>query len=86
MKIVFSKKFDKLFLKQSPKIKDEFYKRLELFKKDRRNKLLNVHRLKSKMKGKYSMNVSGDVGAIYEIIDREIYFFLLIGSHSELYD
>ena len=85
MQIVFSKKFEKLFKKQSPRIKQEFYKRLELLEKDPANKILRIHKLSGELKGKYSINVSGDVRAIYEIVDDKIYFFLLIGTHSELY-
>ncbi len=85
MQIIFSRKFEKLFKKQSPKIKREFYKRLELLEKDPKNRILKIHKLSGSLKGKYSMNVSGDVRVIYEIIDGQVYFFLLIGTHAELY-
>lgn len=79
------KKFKKQFNKLPTKIQSEFGNRLDIFKENQKDKLLNIHKLEGKMKGKFSMNVSGDVRAIYEIIDGEIYFFLLIGTHSELY-
>ena len=85
MKIVFSKKFEKLFKKQPKKIKEQFYKRLKILEKDPTSKILNIHKLGGKLKGKYSMNISGDVRAIFEIVDDEVIFFLLIGTHSELY-
>jgi len=47
--------------------------------------LLRVHPLKGKYAGYWSMNISGDLRAIYLIRKENIIIFALIGSHSNLY-
>lgn len=75
----------KQLAKQPQKVQNSFYLRLELFEEDPANPLLRHHALTGKLKGFYSINVTGDVRALYEFIDNEIYLYDMIGSHSQLY-
>ncbi len=86
MEIKRHKKFKKQYKKLPKKVKEKFSERVVLLLENPENKLLNVHELKGKLKNHYSMNVTGDVRAIFAIIDNQIYFFLLIGTHAELYE
>lgn len=81
-----TRQFVKQLAKQPPKIQQAFYLRLALLEEDTHNPLLRNHLLQGKLKGYYSINITGDVRAIYMIIDDEIYLFDLIGSHSQLYE
>ncbi len=64
---------------------NKFWNRLELWQEDPTNQLLNVHQLKGQMANYYSINITGDIRALYEIIDNEMYLYDLIGTHSQLY-
>jgi len=41
--------------------------------------------LKGKYTGYRSINIGGALRAAYKLIDSEIYFFVEISTHSELY-
>ncbi len=84
MIIVFHKDFTKRFKRLTPKIKENFNKRLILFKKDEFNPALNNHTLKGKYQGYRSINISGDLRAIYKN-DKVSIIFVTIDSHSNLY-
>ena len=67
MNIHYSKKFQKQFqIRLSSKMKYQFRKRLELFLANLQQPQLNVHTLSGKYLGCWSMNVSGDIRAIFE--------------------
>ncbi len=84
MKINFHKSFKKQYKKLSPKIQKLFQKRFEIFQEDPFDCLLKNHALAGKYKSCRSINVSGDVRAVYTIDEGEIKF-LSIGTHGELY-
>lgn len=85
MTIRYSRKFIKQLKKQPAKIQQAFYLRLELFREDPLDPILRQHPLKGKLKGSYSIDVTGDVRAIYEIEGKQMYLYIMIGSHSQLY-
>jgi addiction module RelE/StbE family toxin len=85
MTIRYSKNFVKQLSKQPPNIQRAFYARLEIFADNPHEPLLRNHALSGKLKGFYSINVTGDVRALYEIVDDTIYIYQMIGSHSQLY-
>ena len=63
----------------------QFDERLRLFIADPTNPQLRVHPLKGKFAGYWSMNISGDMRALYLKQGEEMILFALIGTHSELY-
>lgn len=86
MTIRFSKKFKKQYQKLPPKMQYQARRRIELWQEDPMNSLLRLHQLKGEMKDFYSINISGDIRALYEIVGDEVYIYQMIGSHSQLYD
>lgn len=84
MNLVYHKDFIKDFKKLPKKIKEKFKERQVLFEKDEFNPALNNHALKGKWLGYRSMNVTGDVRAIFKR-DSESALFVAIDSHSNLY-
>ena len=84
MIIDYHKDFIKSFKKLPSKIKKKFQERQLLFEKDQFNPILNNHTLSGDYKGYRSINVSGDVRAIYRKSSEGV-FFIMIGSHSKLY-
>lgn len=84
MIIVFHKDFTKKFKKLSSKVKGKFNARLELFEIDEFDPTLNNHSLTGKYMGYRSINVTGDLRAVFKR-DGESVIFVNINSHSNLY-
>lgn len=85
MTIRYLPKFKKQYQKLPKKFQDQFDERLRLFMVDPTLPQLRVHPLKGKFAGYWSMNISGDIRALYVVEGEEMVIFALIGSHSELY-
>jgi len=84
MKIVFHKKFNKKFEKLPQKTKEKFYEKLTLFEINQFDQGLNNHRVNYPYLGCRSINITGDIRALYEAIADTV-TFIYIGTHSELY-
>ena len=86
MKIKFSNNFVKSYNRAPEKIRKSFDLRLKLFIQDKNYPLLKNHKLRGKLSGYRSINISGDWRAIFkEEEDGNLIFFLLLGTHSQLY-
>ncbi len=86
MTIRYSKRFRRQFCKLPAKLQRQFERRLKLFLVDPRHPLLNIHALSGKYTQCLSMNISGDVRAIFEYQkDKMEILFLVIGTHSQVY-
>ena len=84
MIIIFHRDFTKGFKKLSPKLKKRFQDRLEIFEEDGFDPVLNNHALKGKWLGYRSINVTGNMRAIFKR-DSESVIFVAIDSHGNLY-
>jgi addiction module RelE/StbE family toxin len=85
MTIRFSKKFRKQYKKLTPKLQQQTKRRIELWQEDPTNTLLNQHQLSGKLAGYYSINISGDVRALFEVVGEQVYLYDMVGTHSQLY-
>lgn len=89
MKIEFSRQFRKAVknLKQSQV--RQLKQRLSLFQKQPNHSQLNNHALHGKLKGFYSINITGDIRAVYCIEkskkSKTVIKFDYLGTHSQLY-
>ena len=81
----FAKGFKKDFEKLSPKLKKRFWERIELWQEQPVHPLLNHHVLRGEFAGLHSINITGDLRAIYDEINGEIVIYVMIGTHSQLY-
>ena len=84
MKISFHRGFTKGFKKNNVKTQKKFQERLIIFEKDEFNPILNNHALTGKYKGYRSINVTGDLRAVFKEDDDQV-LFVKIDSHSNLY-
>lgn len=84
MNIRLHKKFSKGYNKLTNSQKKKFKERRNLFLQDEFNPILNNHALTGKYKGYRSINVGGDLRAIFKQ-ERDMVLFTIIGSHSKLY-
>lgn len=85
MLIETTKAFDKQYVKLNEKVKIAFKARAEIFKNNPFDSRLRNHALKGKYLGYRSIDVTGDVRALYTIQGDLVIIFGFIGSHSELY-
>ena len=84
MEVILHKSVKHSFKKLPRKICDKFYDRVELFKVDKFNPVLNNHSVDGAYVNSRSINITGD----YRLVFREegdVAIFIDIGTHSELY-
>lgn len=84
MRIKLHKNFEKHYKKLRVNEKQKFKERRDLFLQDEFNPILNNHSLKGKYLGHRSINVTGDLRAIYKR-DKDLIIFVSIDTHSNLY-
>lgn len=85
MIIQYAVSFKRQYKKLPEKFQRRFNERLLIFLENSSHPLLRVHPLKGKYAGYWSMNISGDLRAIYLMREEDIIIFALIDSHSNLY-
>lgn len=85
MTIRYLPKFKKQYQRLPKKIQKQFDERLRLFLVDPTLPQLRVHPLKGAFAGYWSMNVNGDIRALYVLQGEEMVIFALVGSYSQLY-
>jgi len=84
VEIKFHKNFKKRFKKIPFSVQERFYERLDLFLKDKFDKILHNHSVDRAFPNCKSINISGDYRAIFEE-QEDTAIFITIGTHSELY-
>jgi addiction module RelE/StbE family toxin len=85
MNISYHKDFIKDFKKLGRKQKNKFNERQELFEQDQFNLTLNNHPLKGNYLGYRSINITGDLRAIFKQNSENDVTFVVLDSHSNLY-
>jgi addiction module RelE/StbE family toxin len=85
MIIRYSKKFKKQYEKLQPKLQQKTKNAISLWSVNPTDDSLRLHQLSGKLKRFYSIDITGDVRALYEVIDDEIYLYQMVGTHSQLY-
>ena len=85
MVIETTKAFDKQYAKLNLKVKTSFKQRIETFKTNPFDIGLRNHALKGKYLGYRSIDITGDVRALYTTQGDTIIIFGFIGTHSQLY-
>jgi len=84
MRIKLHRDFEKGYRKLRFGEKKKFKERRDLFLRDQFNPVLNNHPLKGKHQGYRSINVTGDIRAIYRSEGKDV-IFVLIDIHTDLY-
>lgn len=85
MKILFHQHFEKQYKKLRESEKERFKKRIEIFIKDQLDPILGNHSLRGKYQGYRSINITGDLRAIYKEIKTNTFLFAAIDTHNKLY-
>jgi addiction module RelE/StbE family toxin len=84
MEPILHKNFKKKFKKLSSKVQNQFFERIEIFRENPFDSLLNNHSVEKRFPGCRSINITGDYRAIYKY-ENDIVTFVNIGTHSQLY-
>lgn len=85
MEIFLHKNFVRKYAKLRQGEKEKFKERRNLFLQDPFNPLLNNHALTGKYSGSRSVNVTGDLRAVFDIVGKNSILFIDIDTHSNLY-
>ena len=85
MKIRFHGNFGKQYQKLNEKQKKKVQERIILFLKNPFHSILNNHPLKGKYVGYRSINITGDLRAIYKFVSEQECIFVVVDTHSNLY-
>ena len=86
MQIRFHRKFKKQYKKLPVSARQKFDSRLAIFIKTPFEQMLENHPLHGKYANCRSINVTGNIRAIYEETKKNDIFFITIGTHAELYE
>lgn len=84
MVITFHRNFVKRSKSLTKKEKEKLTQRLKLFEQDQFNPVLNNHSLSGKYLGTRSINIAGDLRALYRE-KGDLIIFVNIDNHSNLY-
>lgn len=86
MKIIISStKFKRKVKKLSPKILLLIKEKVAIFRENEFDQILNNHKLSGLYINRRSINITSDIRVIYRKVSENMYLFLTIGTHSELY-
>jgi len=85
MKIRFHKNFEKQYRKLSEAQKKKTQARLVLFLENPFNPILGNRPLRGKYTSYRSINITGDIRAVYRFINEQECIFVAVDTHSNLY-
>ncbi len=85
MTLRFHHTFEKQYKKLRESEKKRVKERLALFLQDEFNLTLNNHPLRGKYQGYRSINITGDLRAIYKFQEPDTRIFVTVDTHSNLY-
>ena len=85
MNLIFHKNFKRCYKKLRVGEQKKCDERIMLFVENPFDPLLNNHALSGKWRHYRSINITGDVRALYEMIGADTAFFILVDIHSNLY-
>ncbi len=85
MKIFFHRNFEKQFAKLMESERKKCEERIKLFANSPFNPALNNHQLHGKRRDYRSINITGDLRAVFKSIGENVAIFISIDSHSNLY-
>ena len=85
MSIVFHRNFKQQYKKLRAGEKKKCDERIALFMQNLSHPILNNHSLGGKLKEYQSINITGDIRALYEVVSEDVALFITIDTHSNLY-
>ena len=84
MKVSYSKDFIKAAGLLNKAQKTRLKQRISLYLENPRDQQLRNHKLAGQWNGYSSINITGDLRAVFEQTETEVYF-IAVGTHAQLY-
>jgi len=85
MTIRFSKRFVKQLAALLASVQRAAYVRIDVMANNPDDPILRRHRLAGRLRHLWSIDITGDVRVLYEIVGDELIVYQMIGTHSQLY-
>jgi addiction module RelE/StbE family toxin len=85
MRILFQKSFEKQFKRLPKNVRQKVFEKNLIFGKDPYHPILKNHALHGEYAGYRSINITGNLRAIYRLLDNDTALFVAIGTHTRLY-
>ena len=85
MELIYAPAFVRQFQKLEDGLKEEVLERIELFKNPKNHKTLKIHKLKGRLKGRWSFSVNYRFRIVFSYASKRGAALLGIGDHS-VYD
>lgn len=85
MNVRFHKHLKKQYKKLKKSYQKKFDEKLSLFIQSPFSPLLNNHALHGAHKDCRSIDITGDIRAVYYLFDQSIAYFITVGRHRDLY-
>ncbi len=86
MKIVFSKQYQKAYLKLPPKKQDKVEEVITIFQNDPQDSQLKNHPLHGKLQDYRAISAGGDLRLLFKVIgDYDKVIFVMVGTHNQVY-
>ncbi|QQR64781.1 type II toxin-antitoxin system mRNA interferase toxin, RelE/StbE family [Candidatus Kaiserbacteria bacterium] len=82
MNIAYTPQFVRMFRRLEHALKEEAIEKIELFTEDPTHSQLKAHKLKGKLKNRYSFSVNYQIRIIYTPISKNEVALLAIGDHD----
>jgi addiction module RelE/StbE family toxin len=82
MKIAYTPQFLRQFKKLEPALRDEAIEKIIQFEADPQHPHLKAHKLKGRLKNRYSFSVNYQTRIIYQLLSSTEVAFLAIGDHD----
>ena len=85
MKLYFHRDFEKRYKRLTKSEQKRVWERVVLFRESPFDPVLENHPLQGRYEGHRSINITGDLRAVFKPVRSDEYWFTKIGTHSELY-
>jgi addiction module RelE/StbE family toxin len=82
MKIAYTPQFIRMFRKLESALQEEAVEKIELFEENPNHLQLKAHKLKGRLKNRYSFSVNYQTRIIYTLLSKNEVAFLAIGDHD----
>jgi mRNA-degrading endonuclease YafQ of YafQ-DinJ toxin-antitoxin module len=82
MEISFAPNFIRQLKKLEPKLKEEAFLKIELFQDNHQAKSLKIHKLKGRLKDRFSFSVNYEIRIIFLYASKNEISLLAIGGHN----
>lgn len=82
IEVVYTPTFLKEFKKIEQALQEEAYEKIDLFKENIQHPFLKTHKLKGKLKNRYSFSINYKTRIVFQHLSKRKVVFLAIGDHD----